>query len=166
MSFGPPACEGGHDTNYGKSRERNWKKPASCACTKEQAFSNDVRRQPGTAISGSSLLSLYPTYVQVRASAGKAVWALLPSSVLPFCRRRTKPQSGMGAPAVVCLPFFCRRRTRPQSGVALRRRLFRSSYSACSCDPSPFSSSRSPSSSVTTLSTDSPYRLWKVTSML
>ena len=50
--------------------------------------------------------------------------------------------------------------------IRLRRHLFRPSYSACSCDPSPFSSSRSPSSSVTTLSTDSPYRLWKVTSML
>ena len=64
------------------SRERNWKKTVSRACTKEQAFSNDVRRQPRTAMCGSSLPPLYTTYVRVRASAGKAAWALPPSSVL------------------------------------------------------------------------------------
>ena len=88
MPFEPPACERGHGTDCGKSRERKWKKPASCACTKEQAFSSDERRQPGTAKSGSSLLSLYTTYVRERASAGKGACALPPSSVfLSFCRR-------------------------------------------------------------------------------
>ena len=72
MPFEPPACERGHGINYSKRQGRNWKRPASCACTKEQTFSNEVRRQPGTATSGSSLLSLYTTYVRVRASAGKA----------------------------------------------------------------------------------------------
>ena len=50
-----------------------------CACTEGEAFRLTVRRQPGTAISGSSLLSLYTTYVRVRVSAGKAAWALPPS---------------------------------------------------------------------------------------
>ena len=46
---------------------------------KAELFTEPKRRQPGTATSGSSLLSLYTTYVRVRASAGKAAWALPPS---------------------------------------------------------------------------------------
>ena len=51
-----------------------------CACTESEAFRLTVRRQPGIAASGSSLPPLYTTYVRVRASAGKAAWALPPSS--------------------------------------------------------------------------------------
>ena len=56
-------------------------KRSPCACTEGEAFRLTVRRQPGTAASGSSLLSLYTTYVRVRASAGKAAWVPPPSSV-------------------------------------------------------------------------------------
>ena len=128
MPFEPPACERGHGTDCGKGRERKWKKPASCACTKEQAFSSDERRQPGTAKSGSSLLSLYTTYVRERASAGKGACALPPSSVfLPNLSPLSTAQSGIGAFAIVCpatllLPLFSLSDPVPrfQPGVAQR----------------------------------------------
>ena len=70
-----------------------------CACTEGEAFRLTVRRQPGTAVSGSPLLSLYTSYVRVRASARKAAWALPPSSVLPFfCRRCTGCKAAWALP--------------------------------------------------------------------
>ena len=66
-------------------------KRSPCACTEGEAFRLTVRRQPGTAASGSSLLSLYTTYVRVRASAGKAAWALPPSSVCHHSTRLSPP---------------------------------------------------------------------------
>ena len=82
-------------------------KRSPCACTEGEAFRLTVRRQPGTAISGSSLLSLYPIYVRVRVSAGKAAWAPLPSSVRPSSALSAAfPSSALPSSVCLCRTLF------------------------------------------------------------
>ena len=73
-----PVSEDMAQTTERQGAGKTIKRPP-CACTEGEAFRLTVRRQPGTAISGFSLLSLYTTNVRVRVSADKAVWALPPS---------------------------------------------------------------------------------------
>ena len=81
MPFEPPACERGHGPDYGKAGSGEGKSECLVLAQKAELFTEPKRRQPGTAASGSSLPSLYTTYVRVRVSAGKAARALPPSSV-------------------------------------------------------------------------------------
>ena len=52
------SCDGGYDTDFIISREQKRKTKALCLHRKPTSFLFFVRRQPGTAISGSSLLLL------------------------------------------------------------------------------------------------------------
>ena len=81
MSFGPPACEGGHSTDCEKGREREKEKDSFCACTENGTFHFDRK-----------------------ASAGEPL-AVPPCRIVKISNVRTEGvggRSGMGTPAVVC----------------------------------------------------------------
>ena len=85
MSFGTPACEGGHSTDCEKGRGREIEKDSFCACTENGTFHFDRT-----------------------ASAGEPL-AVPPCRIVKISNVRTEGvggRSGMGTPAVVCFTIL------------------------------------------------------------
>ena len=102
MSFGPPACEGGHGTDQGRSRGREGDKVFALCSHIGRGFSPDP-----CGVSRELLLSSSPLFLQYLSDV------------------RTEGvggRSGMGAPAVVCFTTLTCPHTDKTPSRPLRRK--------------------------------------------
>ena len=78
MLFEPPACERGHDTDYGKAGSGEEKSECLVLAQKAKLFTEPegVCREPLQAVPPCFHYISHITNVRVRASADKATWAL------------------------------------------------------------------------------------------